>query len=83
MIVNIIGNNIAQILNQRAAEAEDPDSYRKEKVDLLEKQSGRNRISGLLKGTYSLNLIEAIMVKEIFELENIDEVIIYQVKDAK
>lgn len=77
-MVEIIGNNIAQILAERSAAAKDPEAFRKEKLELLEEGGKKNRFTGLLKGTYQISLREAIEVKEIFDLESIDEVVVYR-----
>ena len=77
-MIEITGNNIAQILNEKAAKAKDPEAYRKEKLRLLEVRGNKNRISGLLKGTYQINLREALEVMEIFELTDIKDVVNYR-----
>jgi hypothetical protein len=78
MDINIVGNRIAELLNNQAAKEENPEKYRKAKLELLHSGGGKNRISGLLKGTFQISLREAIIAKEVFDCLSIDEIIIYK-----
>jgi len=75
-MVEIIGNNIMTILNARKSKAEDPDAQFDRDLAELGKHFANNRLTGLMKGSYSIQLREAAIIKEVFDLSSIDEVII-------
>lgn len=81
-MVEIIGNNIGTLLNSRMSRAADPDVQRKKDEEALEKHIPRNRLSGLIRGSYGINLREVVIVKEVFELDRCDDVIITRRADG-
>ncbi len=75
-MVTIIGNNIAQIINQKVSKEEKPDEARQQILDALMKYIPRNRLNNLIKGTFSLNISELFIIRAVLECESLDEIVI-------
>lgn len=79
-MLDVIGNNLATIINARAKKAQDFESQRAADHAELAKFFPKHRLTGLIKGTYGINLREAAIAKRILEVDSIDDVIIIKMQ---
>jgi len=72
----VVGNRIGELINKKIAGSSDPDEKRKEVLASLEKLIPKNRLTGLIKGTFKMHLDEAFYLKKVLECSTVEEVLV-------